>query len=122
MYSVSRARSAPSTVTPGGRSVTVDSNRARTSSTRSKKSSSFEPKWLKMVFTDTSAVSAISASVTRSKPRSTKSRVATSEISRRVRRRLRSRRPGWAAGPSLGWVSVATVRRMLLPPRQDYNG
>ena len=32
MYSVSRARRAPSTVTPGGRSVTVDSNRACTSS------------------------------------------------------------------------------------------
>ena len=108
----------------GGRSVTVDSNRARTSSTRSKKSSSFEPKWLKIVLTDTSAASAISASVTRSKPRSMKSRVATSEISRARRRPLAlAQSPAGRRDRRIGWVSVATVRSNVTTPLgKIYNG
>ena len=95
--SASRRWSESRAVVPAGREQTAPISASRTSPTRSKYSSSLEPKWLKIVLTDTSAESAIWARVTSSKPCLANRRVATSEISCRVRRFLRSRRPAGAS-------------------------
>ena len=95
--STSSARSASRAVVPSGRPVIAPSSEASSSPARSKNSSSLLPKWLKIVLTDTSAASAIWASVTASNPRSMNSRVATSEMAWRSCRFLRTRRPSAAA-------------------------
>ena len=78
---------------PGGRSVMAATNCAMPSSRPAKARSSFVAKWLKTVFSETSAAAATSATVTASKPRSANSRRAAAAIASRAARFLRSRRP-----------------------------
>ena len=91
------ARKTSRTEVPGGRSVMAATSCAMPSSRPANARSSFVGKWLKTVFSETSAAAAISATVTASKPRSANSRRAVAAIASRATRFLRARRPSVCA-------------------------
>ena len=94
------ARNTSSTEVPGGRWAMSACSWASRASPPAKTRSSLAAKWLKTVFSETSAATAISATVTASKPRSANRRRAEVTIASRVARFLRSRKP-WGASPGI---------------------